>query len=105
MPMLDFSTFSGYLSNAVTVWKKMDNYKDVFTPEWICGMSLIDDVIELLELTMNDEDHWIGYWFFERDCGESWGYTTAFDADGNPVVLNTQLELYDYLVKEYNHDV
>ena len=48
MPMLDFSTFSVYLSNAVTVWKRMDNYKDIFSPEWICGMSLIDDVVELL---------------------------------------------------------
>lgn len=102
MPMLDFSTFSVYLSNAVTVWKKMDNYKDIFTPEWICGMSLIDDVIELLELTMNDEDHWIGYWFFERDCGEDWDDATACDADGRPIILKTQLELYDYLKEEYN---
>lgn len=100
--MLDFETFSCYLSHAVTVWKKMDDYTDIFTPEWITGISLIDDVIELLELTMNDEDHWIGYWLFERDCGESWGDTTAFDADGHPFVLKTQQQLYDYLKEEYN---
>lgn len=103
--MLDFSTFSDYLSHAVTVWKKMDDYEDIFTPEWISGISLLDDAVELLELVMHDEDHWIGYWLFERDCGEDWDDTMACDADGHPIVLKTQLELYDYLVKEYNHDV
>lgn len=102
MPMLDFSTFSDYLSHAVTVWKKMDDYKDIFTPEWISDISLLDDVVELLELAMNDEDHWIGYWLFEQNCGEDWDDATACDADGHPFVLKTQLELYDYLVKEYN---
>ena len=100
--MLDFETFSTYLSHAVTVWEKMDGYESIFTPEWICGISLLDDVVELLELAMNDEDHWIGYWFFERDCGEDWDDTTACDADGNPIVLKTQEQLYKYLKEVYN---
>lgn len=104
MPMLDFSTFSDYLSHAVTVWKKMDDYKDIFTPEWISDISLLDDVVELLELAMNDEDHWIGYWLFEQNCGEDWDDATACDADGHPIILKTQLELYLYLAKEYNGD-
>ena len=104
MPMLDFSTFSDYLSHPVTVWKKMDDYKDIFTPEWISGISLLDDVVELLELAMNDEDHWIGYWLFEQNCGEDWDDATACDADGHPIILKTQLELYLYLAKEYNGD-
>lgn len=100
--MIDFSTFSDYLSHAVAVWKKMDNYKDIFTPEWISDISLLDDVVELLELAMNDEDHWIGYWLFERDCGEDWDDTMACDADGHPIVLKTQEQLYNYLKEECN---
>ena len=62
---------------------------------------MIDDVISLLAHIMHDTDEWIDYWFFEQDCGRTWDEDTACKADGIPIILNTDRQLYDYLVKNY----
>ena len=99
--MLDFKEFHRYLSRAVDVWNETNKVSAVFASEWICKISMIDDVISLLAHIMHDTDAWIDYWFFEQDCGRKWDEDTASEADGTPIILNTDRQLYDYLVKNY----
>lgn len=99
--MLSYEEFHEYLTRASEVWEKTNQVENVFMPEWICEISMIDTVIALLAHTMRDTDQWIDYWFFERDRGRDWDENTASEADGTPIILNTDRKLYDYLVKNY----
>lgn len=99
--MLDFKEFHDYLSRAVDVWDEMDKVSAVFSSEWICKISMIDDVTGLLAHIMHDTDEWIDYWFFEQDCGRKWDENTASEADGTLIILRTDRQLYDYLVTHY----
>mgnify|MGYP004560619459 FL=1 len=99
--MLNYKEFHQHLSRAVEIWDEMNKVTEVFTSEWICNISMIDNVIDLLEHIMHDTDGWIGYWFFEQDCGRYWDENTASEADGTPIILNTDRKLYAYLVENY----
>lgn len=59
--------------------------------------SLIDDVVNLLEILTNDKDSWISYWVFELDCGKKYKDGMILDKDKNPIKLKEIEDLWNLL--------
>lgn len=99
--MLKYEDFHKYLTNVKNTWLEIDRLEEVLTVDWLCKISMLDDVLALLEDSMHDTDAWISYWCFEQNFGEDWDEHTASEADGTPIIMKTDRQLYDYLVKNY----
>lgn len=59
--------------------------------------SLITEVIELLEKTLDDKDGWISYYIFELDFGKQNNRLQVKDTDGNIIPLKTIKDLWDII--------
>ena len=61
---------------------------------------IIDQLIKILEIEMNDEDNWIGYFCYELDFGKDYKEGSITEKDDSIIDLSNASKLYDFLIKE-----
>ena len=101
---LSFEDFSTMINNVLTMWDYCDaiekiNEKYGFpsTFEHDLYVTMYDDIIKLLGITLNDEEHWIEYWLFDLDCGNAYVDGAVVDDNGNNIKLETLEDLWMFL--------
>ena len=62
--------------------------------------SMIDGMVNLLELITKDRDEWIEYYIYELDFGKKYIRGDIVDENGNIIELITIQDLWDLLSKE-----
>ena len=100
--------FIKHMNDIINLWEFEDSINSVVSKynqknmeiSSIYFPSLIDNVVELLELNMNDSDEMISYWVFELDVGKTYRDGCVSDADGNVIPLKTLDDLWNYLIME-----
>lgn len=58
-------------------------------------------VVNLLGLMMHDSNDWIGYWLYELNYGKDWKPGCITDENDNDIKIETEEDLYNFLVSEY----
>lgn len=69
---------------------------DVFTDDFLDKIArMLDRSIQMLIDVMGDnENGWIGYWFWELDAGKKWEPGDVEDDEGHEVKLQTVSDLW-----------
>ena len=88
----------------------LDKINDLFleygSDTAIYSLGLIDTVIDLLETVFKDKvDHWISYWIYECDFGETYKEGDVTEENGTIIHLGNAEELYDFLIKNMEGNV
>lgn len=98
--MLDFELFQRCIQAMQGSHDAIGEYSKVFDLDFLDRFAVSQAFLDLLERDMDDRDHWISYWAYERDFGRDWDECTASEADGTPIILKTVRQLYDFLIEE-----
>lgn len=108
--MVDFKTFEKIIKE-IKEWSNMlDNLYDSYKIELIesslgCS-SIVDHLINMLELNMEDKDGTISWWCWERDFGTNkpYIYVEVEEAEMIEYNLDSVKALYEFLTKECKND-
>lgn len=98
MNLEKFTTYITHIQQSIDCVTELNKvFRKYNTPDTYFGdSSLIDDMVALLETTLNDTDNWISYWLFELDCGRKYIDDTVI-INSKPIPLRTIEDLWNVL--------
>lgn len=108
--MIDKDKFCKGLSKAKDIRKIQDdiyNLGNASDPSALFNLdfpTMIDDYIEMLEIVMNDRNHWISWWCFDLEFGAKYRDGCVLDYDGKNIDLSTAEKLYDFLLSDLSEE-
>lgn len=104
---ITFDQFEKHINHAISIMHLQDSLYGVISDynannrdelDFGYWPTLLDDVVDLLELLTDDtENHWISYWFFDLDCGRTYKDGCVVDGNGNNIKMESLHDLWNVL--------
>jgi len=92
--MITYKEFEKYMKVVIAYTERDDKLSDILKTEGFVTYSseAINALIELIEIALEDEEHWVEYWCWECDFGKI--DLEVYDEDENIVPFTTLEDVY-----------